>query len=103
MVVGCVVDAEVVAGFAPAPKRPVEEAEFNCVPNRPDPAGLLSEGGAPAGVVDGRKDIGFAGVAVAAGGADEVGVLPPLLANSEFPVLANKPDAGAADDARVDP
>lgn len=63
-------------------------------PKRLDPPGFEeSAGGAPAGVVDGRENVGFAGVAVGA----VLGVVEAPLLNKEFPVLAKSPPAGAAE------
>lgn len=93
---GCVAGAVVAAGLAPNK----DEVEVDCcapaLPNKPVPAGLDTPGGAPAGVVEASENMGFAGVAaVAAVGAegDALGLFP----NRELPVLAKRPDAGAAE------
>jgi hypothetical protein len=77
---------------------PAEVPEFEG--NKLEPAGFEASaaGGAPAGVVDARENIGFAGVDVGAeleGGAREPDVVAVLLPKREFPVLAKRPAAGA--------
>ena len=119
--------AELAAGFAPnkpppplavlaPPKRPevgavvvcsVVVLGFDAAPPAKLPnafAGLEeSIGGAPAGVVDGRENVGFAGVAVVVVGVADwvLGAFSFLFPNSELPVLANRPEAGEADVAGV--
>lgn len=93
MVAGCVAE-DVVAGLLP-PKSPPEAPDGceDALPNRLDPTGLEeSIGGAPAGVVEARENAGFAGVA-----ADVVAAGVVLFPNNELPVLANMPEAGAAE------
>lgn len=85
------------AGFAPNRDDADEDGCAPAFPNRPLPAGLDTPGGAPAGVVDANENMGFAGVAAGtAVGAEEAAPLG-LFPNRELPVLAKRPDAGAAE------
>lgn len=94
VVLGCVVEAEVVAGFAP--NKPDVVGWLLVLLNRLEAAAFGSDGGAPAGVVEAKENKGLAGVAaVAVVGVVEVAVAAPLFPNNELPVLANMPDAGA--------
>lgn len=97
LVVACVAGAVVAAGFAPNK----DDADVGCCapafPNRPDPAGLETAGGAPAGVVDANENIGFAGVAAGAVVGAEAAAPLVLFPNRELPVLAKRPDAGAVE------
>lgn len=93
VVAGCVEEVVVVLGFAPN-RLEVEVAGWALAGwKRLEAAGFEeSAGGAPAGVVDARENIGLAGVV--AGAAPWV-VAGLLFAKSELPVLANRPEAGA--------
>lgn len=88
------------AGLAPPPKRLDTAGDCAVVFwNKLDPAGFAEPaGGAPAGVVDARENMGFAGVAAVAGIAPcAVAELAALFPNKPLPVLAKRPAAGAAE------
>lgn len=79
----------------PRPKSPDARVVVAC-----DAAGAAdldeSTGGAPAGVVDASKNMGFAGVAATVA-SWLAGVLSVLFPKSERPALGNRPTAGASD------
>ena len=82
---------------APDPKSPVDDPACwpLLLPNMLVEAGFgESAGGAPAGVVDARENMGFAGVVAVAVGVVPwlLELLPALFGNKEFPELAKRPE-----------